>query len=192
MPTRIVGTAFRLLQHDEKNSFPIKETCMRRRRAHRSTDRRSVATAAPRPCARRRIHRTTRSRRIVETPANWAFHLCRKIRAQPAMHGLTAFSTLRQRHGAASPSALFTAKKNSAYISVEGSSEAHWEHAEERDSRESAPPIRKRGCSDRSCKRLTRRGGGLHSADSRLHEGAETPRRTPPCAIVQLAESDRA
>jgi hypothetical protein len=106
-----VGTAFRLLQHDEKNSFPIKETCMRRRRAHRSTDRRGAATAAPRPCARRLPDRTTRSRRIVETPANWAFHLCRKIRAQPAMHGLTAFSTLRQRRGEASPSALFTAKK---------------------------------------------------------------------------------
>ena len=192
MPTRIVGTAFRLLQHDEKNSFRIKETCMRRLCAHRSMDRRGAAAAAPPPRERRRCDRAMRSLRIVEIPANWAFHPCRKIRAQPATHGLTAFSTRRRRRRTASPSVPFATKKNSAYISVEGSFEAHREHAEERDSRESAPPIRKRGCSDRSCKRLTRRGGGLHSADSRLHEGAETPRRTPPCAIVQLAESDRA
>ena len=189
MPTRIVGTAFRLLQHDEKNSFRIKETCMRRLCAHRSMDRRGAAAAAPLPRARRSCDRTMRSQRIVETPANWAFHPCLKIRAQPATHGLTEFSTRRR---TASPSVPFATKKNSAYISVKGSFEAHREHAEERDSRESAPPIRKRGCSDRSCKRLTRRLGGLRRVDSRRREGARTPRRTAPRAAISSPKSDRA
>ena len=192
MPTRIVGTAFRLLQHDEKNSFRIKETCMRRLCGHRSMDRRGAAAAAPPPRERRRCDRAMRSLRIVETPANWAFHPCLKIRAQPATHGLTAFSTRRRRRRTASPSVPFATKKNSAYISVKGSFEAHREHAEERDSRESALPIRKRGCSDRSRKRLTRRFGGLHRADSRRREGARTPRRTAPRAAISSPKSDRA
>jgi hypothetical protein len=189
VPTRIVGTAFRLLQHDKKNSFRIKETCMRRLCAHRSMDRAGAEAAAPPPRARRRADRAMRSLRIAETPANWAFHPCRKIRAQPATHGLTAFSTRRRRRGTASPSALFATKKNSAYISVEGSFEAHRVHAEERDSRESAPPIRKRGCSDRSCKRLTRRFGGLRRVDSRLRGGQNA---ATPCAVISPPKSDRA
>src|ERR1700693_1095195 len=42
-PTRIVGTAFRLLQHNEKNSFRINETCTRRRLAPRSRGARRLA-----------------------------------------------------------------------------------------------------------------------------------------------------
>jgi hypothetical protein len=157
---------------------------MRRLRAHRSTDRDGAATAASRPCARHRTDRATRLRRIVKAPANWAFHPCRKIHAQPATHGLTAFATMRGQRCAASPSAIFTAKKI-LRTSPRKAARRHIGSARRSGNRANRfSSSRKHGRTDRSCKRLTRRGGGLHRVDSRLREALRTPRRTLPCTAA--------
>jgi hypothetical protein len=154
VPTRIVRTAFRILQHNEKNSFRIKETCTRRHRAHRSTARRRGVVDMLRPRARQRACVATPLRRIVKATANWALHPCRKIRAQPVTHGLTAFATTRRRRCAASPTAIFAAKKIvSTSLRKAAPTRIGSARAIENDPNR-FQPIRKTGRADRSGKRL--------------------------------------
>ena len=184
MPTRIVCTAFGLLQHNEKNSFWIKETCTRRHRAHRSTPRRRGVIDMLRPRARQHACVATRLRRIAKATANWALHPCRKIRAQRMTHDLTAFATTRRRRCAASPSAIFTAKKIvSTSLRKAIPARIRSARAIENDPNR-FQPIRKTGCADRSGKRLTRRSGGLRHADSRPPKVVRTPPRTPPRGAI--------
>jgi hypothetical protein len=144
---------------------------MRRLRAHRSTDRDGGATAVSRPCARHRSDRATRLRRIAEAPANWAFHPCRKIHAQPATHGLTAFATMRGQRCAAPPSAIFAAKKilrtspRKAARRRIGSARRSGNRANRFSS------SRQHRCSDRSRKHSTRRCGGRHPRRFRSPRG---------------------
>src|ERR1700736_4114737 len=53
-PTRIVGTALRLLHHNEKSSFRISDTCTRRRLARRLRGAARPAHALPRARRARR------------------------------------------------------------------------------------------------------------------------------------------
>ena len=184
MPTRIAGTAFRLLQHNEKNSFRIKETCMRRLRTHRSTVRRAATDASLRACARDRTAGATRQRRIVEAPANWAFHPCRKIRAQAATHALTAFATMRARRCAAPSRAIFAVKKILRTSLRKAASRRIGSARRSGNRANRLSPIRKHGCSDRSGKPLDEARRRLHRIDSRLREVLGTPRKTPLRAAI--------
>jgi len=164
VPTRIVGTAFRLLQHNEKNSFRIKETCIRALLGHRSTARRGDATEPRRRRARHHAGIAPRFRRIQKTTANWAFHPCLKVRAQRPRYGLTAFAAARRRLRAASRAAIFATKKNlrtslcKAIPSRIGDARGNAKCANR------TRPIRKTLCADRFCKRLTRPAAVLGAA----------------------------
>jgi hypothetical protein len=165
---------------------------MRRLRAHRSTDRDGVATAVSRPCARHRSDRATRLRRIVKAPANWAFQPCRKIHAQPATHGLTAFATMRRRCCAASSSAIFAAKKILRTSPREAASRRIGRARRSGNRANRFSSSRKHRRSDRSCKRSTRRGGGLHRIDSRLRAALRTPRPARAAGAIAAYVRDRA
>jgi hypothetical protein len=193
VPTRIVGTAFRLLQQNEKNSFRIKETCICALPGHRSTVRRGEATEPRRHRARHHAGIAPRFQRIQETPANWAFHPCLKIGAQRIECGLTAFAPARRRLRAASRAAIFAMKKNlrtslrKAIPSRIGDARGNAKRANR------ARPIRKTMGMDRFCKRLTRRGDGQRRGDSPPPRAANVPaqaargaRSWPARAIVRL------
>jgi hypothetical protein len=189
VPTRIVGTAFRLLQHNEKNSFRIKETCMCALLGHRSTARRGNVTEPRRRRARHHAGIVPRFRRIQETPANWAFQPCRKIRAQRTRRGLTAFSTARRRLRAASRAAIFATKKNlrtslrKAIPSRIGDARGNAKRANR------TRPIRKTLCVDRFCKRLTRLGGSPRRGDSPLPRAANVPAEAARRASARAARA---
>src|ERR1700757_4479509 len=102
-------------------AVPAQRSIVRRRGARDATQRR----------ARHDTDFAARFSRISETPANWAFLLCLKIRAQPAMPRLTSSAATRRGCLAVPPSATFAAKKNSAKISPEGRSDAHRTRAKE-------------------------------------------------------------
>jgi hypothetical protein len=193
VPTRIVGTAFRLLQQNEKNSFRIKETCICALPGHRSTARRGEATEPRRRRARHHAGIAPRFQRIQETPANWAFHPCLKIGAQRIECGLTAFAPARRRLRAASRAAIFAMKKNlrtslrKAIPSRVGDARGNAKRANR------ARPIRKTTGMDRFCKRLTPLGDGQRRGDSPPPRAANVPaqaargaRSWPARAIVRL------
>ena len=81
-PTRIVGTASRLLQRSKKNIFHIKEPCMERVRARR---RRSASRLARRCCCvhpRRRLHHANSICKITETPVKRSLLRCANLDPQ--------------------------------------------------------------------------------------------------------------
>jgi hypothetical protein len=83
-PTRIVGTASRLLQRNKKNIFHIKEACMERPRARR---RRDACRLARRCCCmrpRRRLYQASNISKITETPVKWS--LLRRANRDPQSH----------------------------------------------------------------------------------------------------------
>jgi hypothetical protein len=199
VPTRIVGTAFRLLQHNEKNSFPINETCMEAVPAQRSIVRRREAGDATERRARHDADFAARFSRASETPANWAFLPCRKIRAQPAMHRLTSSAATPRGCLATPPSAIFATKKilrksrRRAAPTCIGCAR----RSAERPNRSRA--IRKTGCSDRSGKPLDeafartsrRRFASLETLGTRRRRIGAKPaeRRKPARAIRDRASS---
>jgi hypothetical protein len=83
-PTRIVGTASRLLQRNKKNIFHIKEPCMERPRSPR---RRDASGLAQRCCCvhpRCRLHHANNICRITETPVKWPLLRC--VNLDPQSH----------------------------------------------------------------------------------------------------------
>ena len=83
-PTRIVGTASRLLQRNKKNIFHIKEPCMESPRTRR---RRDAFRLAQRCCCmhpRRRLHHADNICKITEMPVKWSLLRC--VNLDPQSH----------------------------------------------------------------------------------------------------------
>ena len=87
-PTRIVGTAFRLLQRNEKNSFRINETCTPRRLARRRRGARRRAHSLHRALQARRDDAMHDHRAIAKAPVKWALLRCAKDRVRSCAKAL--------------------------------------------------------------------------------------------------------
>jgi hypothetical protein len=78
-PTRIVGTASRLLQRNKKNIFHIKEPCMERPRARRGRDASRLARKSCCVRPRRRLYQANNICKITETPVKWPLLRCENL-----------------------------------------------------------------------------------------------------------------
>ena len=75
-PTRIVGTASRLLQPNKKNIFHINETCTKRPRSRHSRDTSRFIQAQSSARARHPRNHANRICKITKMPGKWALLRC--------------------------------------------------------------------------------------------------------------------